>query len=214
MNVTRGPVRAARAFRLRALKGVEPSPRAAAMRGNEYRAGERSRMLEELPILSTPRSSAPKAGARTHPRVQPGPALVAADLGFTAFAERNRPRYTRYAEARLSAGVVTVVRATLAYAHRHWDWLLNQPCLAADVWEELRHHIRCEADDSPPQDAGVAALYHGLPETSADSVVLCHGLGLSVDEAAELMGLEPPAVEAGLGVARRALPHLAGGKLP
>ncbi|WP_374986025.1 hypothetical protein [Streptomyces fradiae] len=143
----------------------------------------------------------------------PRPALVAADLGYSAFAERNSPRYTRYAEARLAADAraASVVGATLTYARRNWTWLLSQPSPAADVWEELRFQVRCGCEETMPRDADVAVLYDRLPETSADSVVLCRHLGLCVGEAAELMGLEPPAVKAGLGIARRALPHLADG---
>ncbi|MFF4223894.1 sigma factor-like helix-turn-helix DNA-binding protein [Streptomyces sp. L500] len=61
---------------------------------------------------------------------------------------------------------------------------------------------------------GIVALYSSLPESSADSVLLCRRLGLGIDEAAELMGLEPPAVEAGLSTARRALPYLDTGRRP
>ncbi|MFE7120668.1 hypothetical protein ACFU99_35080 [Streptomyces sp. NPDC057654] len=143
-------------------------------------------------------------------------ALIAADLGFRAFAERNPPRYARYAEARLDrpAGVTAVVRATLSFSRRHWDWLLSRPSLAADVWEQLRFQVSRHSDCLPPRDADVAALYGGLPMTSADSVLLCRRLGLGVAEAAELMGVDSPAVEAGLGAARRALPHLAEGRRP
>ncbi|WP_236244449.1 hypothetical protein [Streptomyces sp. CC210A] len=133
------------------------------------------------------------------------------DLGFAAFVERNRPRYTRYAQARLASDTdgADAVRATLDYAWEDWDWLLGQPSLAADVWDELRYQVRCLSSAAPSREGEVVAIYRGLPETSADSVLLCHLLGLAVGEAAELMGLETPAVQAGLAVACRALPHLA-----
>ncbi|MGP8298253.1 hypothetical protein ACTPOK_09935 [Streptomyces inhibens] len=142
------------------------------------------------------------------------PALIAADLGFRAFAERNQPRYARYAKARLGrqASVAAAVRTTLSFARRRWDWLLSQPSLAADVWEQLRFQVSRQIDSPPSQNTDVAALYYGLPAISADSVLLCCCLGLGIREAAELMGLEPPSVEAGLGVARRALPHLIEGR--
>ncbi|MEU4796376.1 hypothetical protein [Streptomyces sp. NPDC023327] len=144
------------------------------------------------------------------------PTLDAADLGFSAFAERNQPRYIRYAQARLArkADVTTAVQSTLSFARQHWGWLLSQPNLAADVWKELRCQTSRQADALSIQDTAVAALYSALPGTSADSVVLCLRLGLPAAEAAELMGLEPPAVEAGLGVARRLLPRLAEGGTP
>ncbi|WP_369374241.1 hypothetical protein [Streptomyces sp. cg36] len=154
--------------------------------------------LPDVPLGSTPL-----------PRdVRAAPARVAADLGFSAFAERNQSRYGHYVTARLSADrrVLTVVPATLAHARRHWDWLLSRPSPAADVWEELRYQVRRQSEQAPTRDARVAALYYRLPETSADSVLLCCRLGLAIREAAELMGLERPAVEAGLRVARRVLP--------
>ncbi|WP_432112716.1 hypothetical protein [Streptomyces sp. S1] len=143
--------------------------------------------------------------------MRPRAALAATDLGFAAFTERNRPRYTRYAQARLAQAVhvAGAVEATLVYAREDWYWLLGQPSLAADVWEELRYQVRVLSGTASARDADVNGLYDGLPENSADSVLLCHRLGLAVGEAAELMGLETPAVQAGLAVAHRALPHLA-----
>ncbi|MFJ2400368.1 hypothetical protein ACIOUE_03630 [Streptomyces xanthochromogenes] len=143
--------------------------------------------------------------------MRPRAALAATDLGFAAFAERNRPRYTRYAQARLAqdTSVTRAVRATFVYAREDWHWLLGQPSLAADVWEELRYQVRVLSGAVAARDTEVRSLYDGLPENSADSVLLCHRLGLAVGEAAELMGLEISAVQAGLAVAHRALPHLA-----
>ncbi|MCX5078568.1 hypothetical protein OG321_41675 [Streptomyces sp. NBC_00424] len=89
---------------------------------------------------------------------------------------------------------------------------MSQPSPAADVWEELRYQVELRVEEASPGGPGVTALYYGLPATSADSVLLCRRLGLQIDEAAELMGLEPPAIEAGLGVADRALPRLAVGR--
>jgi DNA-directed RNA polymerase specialized sigma24 family protein len=45
-------------------------------------------------------------------------------------------------------------------------------------------------------------------------VVLCRLLGLPIAEAAELMGVEPSAVEAALTAARRALPQLGDTEAP
>lgn len=170
-------------------------------------------MPEEHLILFTPRSSVPFYGVPLHSSVRHRTARAATDLGLAAFTERNHPRYTLYARARLAkdADVAGAVRKTLAYARAEWDWLLGQPSLAADVWEELRSQVRCLSDVAPTRDDGVRSLYRGLPETSADGVLLCYHLGLPADEAAELMGLETPAVQAGIAVACRALPHLTEG---
>lgn len=184
-------------------------------------------------MLTTPRSSVSRAftplrsldlpvcSASPAPTVSPSVAL-----GFSAFAERNQPRYACYAKARLAADprASAVVRATLAFARQHWIWLLSQPSPAGDVWEELRYQVRRQTEEVPSSDmrtrydglpeSEVSALYDGLPETSADSALLCCRLGLAVGEAAELMGLEPPAVAAGLVVARRNLPRLVEGSRP
>ncbi|MFI6019171.1 hypothetical protein ACIBCP_16300 [Streptomyces sp. NPDC051287] len=163
-------------------------------------------------MLSTPRSSVPPIDASAHPAAWKKPSLGAALLGYSAFAERNQPRYDSYAQARLvrKADVTVVVRATLSFALKRWEWLLIQPRLAAVVWAELRCQVSRQADEAEPQDVtGAAALYSSLPVTSADSALLCWRVGLTSGEAAELMGLEQPAVEAALRVARRIHPHLA-----
>ncbi|MBM9624655.1 hypothetical protein [Streptomyces zhihengii] len=141
--------------------------------------------------------------------MRPRAALAATDLGYAAFTERNHPRYTRYAHARLAqaAHVTAAVNATLMYAQEDWYWLLGQPSLAADVWEELRYQVRAVSGAGSAQDPDVNRLYDRLPENSADSVLLCHRLGFAVGEAAELMGLEIATVHAGLAVAHRALPQ-------
>ncbi|MCX4818320.1 hypothetical protein OG883_45935 [Streptomyces sp. NBC_01142] len=139
---------------------------------------------------------------------------MAADLGFAAFVERNRPRYMRYAGARLPAevGSSAVVSTTLISARERWGWLLSQPCPAAEVWQELRLRVGWQADRTAPHDPALTALYGQLPDGCADSVVLCCRLGFDVDEAAELMGAESPTIEAALTVAQRALPYLVEGR--
>ncbi|MFB8017083.1 hypothetical protein ACFC36_00805 [Streptomyces rubiginosohelvolus] len=127
------------------------------------------------------------------------------DLGFSAFAERNQPRYTRYAGARLSrdADVQVAVHITFGLAGGNWPWLLSQPVLAAAVWAELRHQVEARLAKGAAPDDDAAALYKALPRAKADSVLLCHRLDFDVEAAAELMGVEPPAVEAILRAAKR-----------
>lgn len=139
-----------------------------------------------------------------------------ADLGFAAFAERNRPRYTLYARARLSAVArsTAVVEATLVSAHDRWQWLMCQPCPAAEVWEELRRQVERRGERAAGRDPVLTMLYQRLPNACADSVVLCRRLGFSLAEAAELMGVEPSAVEAALAAARRTFPQLVGAEAP
>lgn len=167
-------------------------------------------MFEEHLILFTPRPSQAPCTLPLY-SVGRGAALTASHLGFAAFTERNHPRYIRYVSARLATGVEVIgaVNATLAYAREDWDWLLAQPSLAAEVWGELRYQVRrLSSTSGSARDAAVHALYGGLSEISADSRLLCHHLGLPAGEAAELMGVDVPAVQAGLAVASRHLPHL------
>jgi hypothetical protein len=153
-----------------------------------------------------------RTGRLTSSAVDP----VIADLGFAAFAERNRPRYTLYAGARLSTGAHSsaAVEATLASAREGWQRLMSGPCPAAEVWEQLRLQVERQGERVAAQNPVVAELYRRLPHASADSVVLCRLLGLPVAEAAELMGVEPSAVEAALTAARRALPQLGDTEAP
>ncbi|MGV9790825.1 hypothetical protein [Streptomyces sp. NPDC003435] len=139
-----------------------------------------------------------------------------ADLGFEAFAERNLPRYTPYAKARLHAGTraAGVVRPTLTFAHDRWTWLLSQPSVAAPVWEELRAQIVIQINGALPPITEVATLYRRLLARDADSVLLCGRLGLEVPEAAELMGIEPSTVEMALGEASRVMSALVEGWRP
>ncbi|MFJ9378229.1 sigma factor-like helix-turn-helix DNA-binding protein [Streptomyces sp. NPDC101455] len=139
-----------------------------------------------------------------------------AGLGFAAFAERNRPRYTLHARARLSsvARSTAVVEATLVSAHERRQWLMCQPCPAAEVWDELRRKVERRGERAASQDPVLAVLYQRLPNACADSVVLCRRLGFPLAEAAELMGVEPSAAETALAAARRTFPQLIGAEAP
>ncbi len=153
---------------------------------------------------------------------------AAADIGFAAFVERNRPRYLRYAKARLSReeiSPVTVdggpasaaVSTALASTRESWGLILSRPCPAAEVWQELRLRVSQEAGRAAPKDPALTELYRQLSDGFADIVVLCCRLGFDIEEAAELMGTEAPAVHTALAVVRRRLPHLvegSGGEAP
>ncbi|MFG3430388.1 hypothetical protein [Streptomyces californicus] len=143
-------------------------------------------------------------------------AVTAASLGYTAFVERNRPRYLLYTAARLptAADSATLVAAALAAARNRWDFILSQPSPAAEVWGDLRRRVVDRAARTVSSASEVGALYELFDEGLADSVVLCRRLGFGIDEAAELMGAEPAAVTAHLAVAERALPRLSPGRPP
>jgi DNA-directed RNA polymerase specialized sigma24 family protein len=138
------------------------------------------------------------------------------DLGFAAFVQLNQHLYTRYARVRLSEEAVTlvVIRETFTAARSRWSWLLSRPCPAADVWGELRLRVTREAAKISAPDVSLGRLYEALPHCCADSVILCLRLGLDTEDAAGLMGIERSAVEAALGVARRARLHVTGSEVP
>ncbi|MGW1295884.1 hypothetical protein [Streptomyces sp. NPDC002533] len=132
-----------------------------------------------------------------------------------AFVERNTPRYQRYAAARLpSEQCAAVVAATLAEAQIRWAFILSQPSPAAEVWLDLRRRVSALAERAVPSSSELATLYEWFGPGLADSVVLCRHLGLGVDEAAELMGAEPPAVTANLAVTQRNLSEFLGRRTP
>ncbi|MFD7857867.1 hypothetical protein ACFV6B_26805 [Streptomyces microflavus] len=153
-----------------------------------------------------------RSASRHSPSAQSS--AVAADLGYAAFVERNRPRYLRYATIRLTVDEkrAAVVTAVLSAAREHWGFILSQPSPAAEVWQDLRRRVTELVERTASPAPEVSALYERFGDGLADSVVLCCRLGLDVDEAADLMGAEPPTVTASLAVAQRALPDLTFGR--
>ncbi|MET9507807.1 hypothetical protein ABZX62_04880 [Streptomyces flavidovirens] len=141
----------------------------------------------------------PRTGAGVH-RVGRNP--------FAAFRELYEPLYLRYALTRLldAEAAREAVELTFRIAASRWNGLLQSPSPAADVWEQLRAQVSSAGHRATNLDRAVEGLYDYCTVLAADAVVLrCH-LGMPVNTAADLMGVDPAAVAAALLTACRALP--------
>ncbi|MFF4172496.1 hypothetical protein [Streptomyces sp. NPDC001744] len=131
-------------------------------------------------------------------------ALSALKLGFEAFREANRGAYVRYAEKWTGdpAEAERCVEAVLDALESRWVGVLGSDSPAARVWEELRAEAARRSADS----GGRTRRFHtALRDDQADVVLLHHDLGLSVEHAAHLMGLDVPDARALLRGAERDL---------
>jgi len=108
-------------------------------------------------------------------------------LEYEAFTQLHRTRYLRYTQARNSnpAAAAMVVEEAFADLAAIWGDVLRSPSPAAIAWSVLRQTV--ERQSPPPSEATV---FHILPPDYADAVVLHHGLGLPLEEAADLMGID------------------------
>lgn len=124
--------------------------------------------------------------------------------GFTAFVLLQKTGYDLYALARLGDPELGchVVRCALRSTAEHWDRVLRQRHAVAYAWRTLRNHVTAACVYAP--DPTTDRLHRRLPAAHAD-VELLHRLGLSVAQAADLMGLEASEAAADLRMARRTL---------
>ncbi|WP_344530867.1 hypothetical protein [Streptomyces albiaxialis] len=124
-------------------------------------------------------------------------------MEFSAFCALHHDQYLRYAQARLGTRTgAALLAACLHELARLWPEVLRSPSAPAFGWRLLASAagiLRAE------RTAG-SALYQHLPATLADAVLLCHGLGLSVPEAAALTGIDECVLTGRLRLARRGLP--------
>lgn len=158
---------------------------------------------------------------RTHGGTRPadpsvcGGALIAtnlwSDVGYCAFVQLQKPRYLRYAQARLLDEPVgrAAVDTTFGIVASRWGNLLREPRPEAGAWRQLRFQISTARHDSCCRDPAVDQLYDSLPDLPADAVVLHCRLGMPVKAVADLMGVDSPLVAASLMAAMRRLPTAA-----
>ncbi|MFJ1936756.1 hypothetical protein ACIOGZ_29360 [Kitasatospora sp. NPDC088160] len=125
-------------------------------------------------------------------------------LGYAAFVQlRHRP-YEQYVRARLGDGEVSrqVVQHALRRTELSWAAMLaSDP--AAFAWRVLGEVVAEALASAPHPDAD--SLHRTLPARAADAALLHEHLGMSADEAAELMGLAEPELHVELRAARRLL---------
>ncbi|KUJ67373.1 hypothetical protein ACZ90_28225 [Streptomyces albus subsp. albus] len=129
-------------------------------------------------------------------------------MGYLAFVQLQGPRYLEYAGARLHGddSARVAVHATLSLIARRWGELLCEPRPGAEAWSHLRDRVGAMSRDGWSRNAEVDRLYGSLPADAADMVVLRCLLGMSEQATADVMGVDPPTVAAGLRAAGRRLP--------
>ncbi|MFE4622688.1 sigma factor-like helix-turn-helix DNA-binding protein [Streptomyces mirabilis] len=130
-------------------------------------------------------------------------------LEYTAFCLLHRERYLRYTRERVQDAWVSqkLVEAALGNLATIWPAVISSSRPAAVAWRLLDALISSALRG---RRNGVAhpvdAVHQVLPPAQADVVILRCRLRLSEAQAAELMGVEQPAVASQLRMAQRALP--------
>jgi hypothetical protein len=130
-------------------------------------------------------------------------------LEYTAFCLLHQERYLHYTRERIQdAGrSLTVVEAALGCLATSWPTVISSSRPAAVAWHLLDTVISCALRrEGAVSVQRVDAVHRLLPRAQADAVILCCRLQLSVVQAAELMGVEAPAVASHLLMAQRVLP--------
>ncbi|MER7141313.1 hypothetical protein ACIRVI_00155 [[Kitasatospora] papulosa] len=128
-------------------------------------------------------------------------------MDYAAFCSLHQDAYLRYSEARLrqtEAGREAVQEA-LGGLLLVWTAALGSSCPAAMAWDLLKQAVLRAQQYLPSAAPPVEAAYQELPNEVADAVVLCGDLSLSVQQAAEVMGVEEPVVRSRLRIAQRTL---------
>ncbi|MER8073703.1 hypothetical protein ABTZ59_36340 [Streptomyces sp. NPDC094034] len=121
-------------------------------------------------------------------------------VDYVAFRELNRPRYRRYARARTgdADAAERAVEGMLADLAVVWKEVLRSPSPAAAAWCLLGQNIeKCTRADTG------SALHRVLRTELADTALLHLQLGVSLMDAADLMGVDVSVVRARLAVAER-----------
>ncbi|MEV7926051.1 hypothetical protein [Kitasatospora sp. NPDC088779] len=114
--------------------------------------------------------------------------------------------YLRYVQARLGDRALSqaTVEVALECVEVHWGRALSEKRPGAYAWCILRATVAAVLGSCPPV-AGGDRLQAALPPAPADAALLHHELGMPVDKAARLMGVDEPDVRVGLLAARRLL---------
>ncbi|KAF5990779.1 hypothetical protein BOG92_001180 [Streptomyces sp. WAC00263] len=130
-------------------------------------------------------------------------------LEYTAFCLLHRERYLRYTRERVQDAWVSqkLVEAALGNLATIWPAVISSSRPAAVAWRLLDALISSALRGRRSGAAhSVDAVHQVLPPAQADVVILRCRLRLSEAQAAELMGVERPAVASQLRMAQRALP--------
>ncbi|MFF4041117.1 hypothetical protein [Streptomyces sp. NPDC001816] len=140
----------------------------------------------------------------------PSPAIeLALPLEYTAFCQLHQGDYLRYTRERVQDAWMSrqVVQAVLGNLATIWPTVISSPRPAAVAWRLLDALISSAMRDrkATPAAQSLDVVHRMLPHEQADAVILRCRLRLSEQRAAELMGVEAPAVASQLLMAQRAL---------
>ncbi|MFD7817631.1 sigma factor-like helix-turn-helix DNA-binding protein [Streptomyces sp. NPDC059785] len=134
---------------------------------------------------------------------------LALPLEYTAFCLLHQERYLRYTQERMQDAWVSrkVVEAALGNLATIWPAVISSSRPAAVAWRLLDALISSALRGQRARAAHPLDPVHRiLPPAQADAVILRCRLQLSQAQAAEVMGVEEPAVASQLRMAQRALP--------
>ena len=135
--------------------------------------------------------------------------MITADTGqetFTRFVEDSGPRLTQALVASLGGEVGREMAAeALAYGWEHWERVAGMENPAGYLYRVGRNRGRrirrpLLLPDPPPAhseplvEPGLPAALAGLSNRQRASVMLVHGAGWTLSEAAELLGISPGSV--------------------
>ncbi|MFD3580810.1 sigma factor-like helix-turn-helix DNA-binding protein [Streptomyces sp. NPDC058644] len=129
-------------------------------------------------------------------------------LEYTAFRQLHQEPYLRFACERLRDRQASgqVVEAVFGHLEADWPAVISSPRPAAVAWQLLDSLIAAALRARAARGGDI--VHRVLPPAQADVVILRCRLRLSQAEAAEVMGVEEPAVASHLRMAERTIPAL------
>ncbi|KAK1184402.1 sigma-70 family RNA polymerase sigma factor [Streptomyces sp. NBS 14/10] len=145
---------------------------------------------------------------------QPGGTADALAQGYDGFRQLYRDRYLRYARLRVGDGAVGAVGTAFRHLASQWPMVLGSGMRpAAYSWWLLGRCVAIADKGGPGSVDAASGLYGVLPAEQADAVVLHYQLGMTLTEAADLMGIDPSALASHLLMAERRIPRRLSGIL-
>ncbi len=139
---------------------------------------------------------------------QPGGTADAVVRGYAGFRQLYRDRYLRYARLRVGDAADAAVSAAFGHLADQWPRVMGSEIRpAAYSWRLLGGCVAAVGTDGAGTADATGGLYGVLPAEQADAVLLHYRLGMTLTEAADLMGVDPSALAAHLLMAERRLPR-------
>ncbi|MGK7235838.1 sigma factor-like helix-turn-helix DNA-binding protein [Streptomyces hygroscopicus] len=145
---------------------------------------------------------------------QPEGTADAVVRGYVGFRQLYRDRYLRYARLRVGDAAEAAVSAAFGRLANQWSMVMGSGMRpTAYSWQLLGGCVAAVGTDTAGPADAMGGLYGVLPLEQADAVLLHYRLGMTMTEAADLMGVDPSALAAHLLMAERRLPRRLSGIL-